>query len=158
MPCHDNFAYMKYFFLVWEISCQLCGYWNNNSLERSFPDWKLEKETTFLVIMKSKHQSLCNISFLVVRKENIFLFLTQYLICKKNKTFLQHTKELPDNIQISHLIQFSINSWSVELFTPETPRHTARTAERFEPDFKRASSMTCSNTFRAADSVEYHNS
>lgn len=47
--------------------------------------------------------------------------------------------------------------WSVGWFTPDTAKQTARTEDRFEPHFERASAITCSNVSLAAVSVEVHN-
>lgn len=54
----------------------------------------------------------------------------------------------------TNLSQFNIISWSFGWLTPETPKQTAWTAALLEPDFERASAITCSNVSLAAASVE----
>lgn len=55
--------------------------------------------------------------------------------------------------RITNRNQFNILSWSFGWLTPDTAKQTARTADRFEPAFERASAITCSNVSLAALSV-----
>lgn len=58
-------------------------------------------------------------------------------------------------IKRANLSQFKILCWSVGWLTPETARQTARTADRLEADFARASAITCSNVSLAAVSAAW---
>lgn len=57
----------------------------------------------------------------------------------------------------AHLSQAKILCWSKGWLTPDTARQTARTADRFEPDFESASAITCSKVSLAAVSVQKRN-
>lgn len=65
----------------------------------------------------------------------------------------ERVRTLYRHLAITHLNQFNIRSWSFGWLTPETPKQTARTADFFDPDFVRASVITCTNVSLAAVSV-----
>lgn len=61
--------------------------------------------------------------------------------------------KLQNNSQVTNLSQFNTLSWSVGWLTPDTPKQTARTADRLAPALTRVSAITCSNVSLAAASV-----
>ena len=67
---------------------------------------------------------------------------------------MQHYKPVNRCKKKKDLSQLNIRYSSVGWLTPDTARQTAKTAERVEPDLRRASAITLSNVSLAAVSIK----